>query len=401
MAGSAKINKWLEIAVIVVAILAPTVATVYCLKLITGTEFPPYYAVSRLIKAGSYSQIYDANAMQNAEQFLALQSAHGHSIFIAPPIISWAFYPLSFLHFKQALYLWTFILAISAVMSVLILCRILGLRGAKRAWLAVLLGTMGPFVLSLGKGYLIPILLLALVGLFANLKKRNFLLASLYQSLCWLQPQLILPLLCFELGIGQIYTVIITSLLAIIGLLLSFLIGGVGIIRSWYQLFSQQMNDWPACLADCTLQGQLLRFTVHRDLANQIAIASYFVLLIAVFIIGKRVKTKQWQLSILLTAVIPLSLVFFLRSSNQNLLLLFPGIVSLILMPINSWLKYVRALLIMVTLAILLLPLDMLFSCYMTERSVYNPFFWLIVIFAICALLIEKYVNGQNASADI
>ncbi len=401
MARSAKINKWLEIATIVVCILAPTVATVYCFKLTQGAEFSQYYAIGRLIKAGAYNQIYDANAVQGMERILGLNPVHGHSIFIVPPIISWVFYPLPFLNFQQAFYLWTFILAVAALASFLMLCRNLGLSGIKRAWLAVLLGAMGSFVLSISEGYLIPLLLLALVGLFANLKKRNFLMASIYQSLFWLQPQLMLPLLCFELGIGQIYTVTITSLLAVIGLLISFLIGGFGIVKVWYQLFFQQMHNWSGGLADCTLQGQLLRFTLHRDLANQIAIAAFFILMVAVFVIGKRVKAKQWQLNILLTAVLPLSLVLSLRSSSQDLLLLFPGIVSLMLMSINSWLKYVRALLIMITLAILLLPLDMLINCNAIEKSVYNPFFWLTIIFALCALIIEKHSKTQNANGDV
>ncbi len=401
MAASEKINKWLEMAIITMAIFAPTAAVVYCFRLAQGAEFSQYYIVGRLIKAGAYNQIYNADTIQNMEKALSLAFVHGHSTFIVPPIISWTFYPLSLLGLKPALYLWIFILAASVLGSFFMLCRILGVKGVNRVWLAVLLGAMGPYALSMSEGYLIPLMLLALVGLFANLKKRNFLQASIYQSLFWLQPQLVPPLLCFELGMGQLYTVIITTLLAVIGLLVSFLIGGFGIVGAWYQLFHRHTHNWLACLADCTLQGQLLRFGISKDPAYGIAIAAYFVLLIAAFMIGKRIKAKQCQINILFTAIVPLSIVLSLRASSQELLLLFPGIVSLILMPINSWLKYVRALLIMVTLAILILPIDMLISCNATERSVFNPFFWLTIVFAVCALIIEKHSKGQSASGDV
>ena len=400
MAGSAKFNKWLDMTISVVCILAPTAIIIPWQRLTKVTEFFQYYAISRLMQAGIYEQIYNAGAVRAIENALRLDFIHGYPIFIAPPVINWFFYPLAFLGFKEALYLWTFILLISTFCAYIMLCQFLGLRGNKKIWVAALLGAMGPLTISIWKGYLIPLLLLALVGLFVNLKKRNFLLASVYQSLFWFQPQLILPLLCFELGIGQPYTVIITFLFAIIGLLVSSLIGGVGIVNNWYQLFLKQIYNGSGLFAECTLQGQLLRFSVNGDFANHIAIVIYFVLLIGAFLLGKRVKGKQWQLSVLLTGLLPLSLCFSPHSSSYDLLLLFPGIIFLMLMPISNWLKYVRAVLIMSSFAILFVPFYMLINCRVIESSIYNPFFWLILIFGICALIIEKSVSGHSARVD-
>jgi hypothetical protein len=398
MAATVKMNKWLEMTIVAVCILLPTAVVVPWQKISKVTEFFQYYAISYLSHSGTYSLIYNSGTTQNIEHILGLEFNYAYPVFIVPPIISWFFYPLAFLGFKQALYMWLGLLAFCALGAHSIICKLLGLRDVRRIWIAVLLGAMGPLALAIWKGNLTPILLLAIAGLFINLKKRNFFMASVYQSLLWLQPQLILPLLCFELGLGQNYTVIISSLMAIIGLLISCLMGGLDIINSWYVLFFGQIHNWASCINGSNLQGELLRFGVQIEHANLIAMIAYLLLLIAAFVLGKGVKSKKWQLSILFTVLIPLSLLLSLRTSSIELLLLFAAIVWLIFLPISGWLKYLRAALVMGTLAILFLPLYLIIGGVI-ENSIYNPFFWLLIIFGTASFFIEKS-NSTNANFD-
>ena len=244
MAGSTKINKWLEMAITIVCFLIPSAVIARWYSLQKATDFLQYYCASNLMHSGAYNHIYSALPANIS------------------PTVSWLFYPLVLFNFKYALYLWIFILIMAGLVMGLMLCRFLGLKNAKRIWVLALLGAMGPFVLSLWKGYFASLLLLVLMGLLVNLKKRNFLMASIYQTLFWLQPQLLLPLLCFEIGMGQFYTVLITVLLAIIGLLMSCLMGGFGLVNSWYFAFVKYINNGLAALTDITFQGELLRFGV-------------------------------------------------------------------------------------------------------------------------------------------
>jgi hypothetical protein len=174
--------------------------------------------------------------------------------------------------------------------------------------------------------------------------------------------------------------------------------GRLDIINSWYVLFAKQMHNWSAAISGCNLYGELLRFGVQIDLASLIAIIAYLLLLISAFVLGKGVKSKKWQLSILFTVLIPLSLLLSLRTASTELLLLFPAVVWLIFLPINGGLKYLRAALMISSLAMLFLPFYMIIGGAI-EHSVYNPFFWLLIVFASASFFIEKS-NSPSANFD-
>lgn len=399
MTGNAKSNKWLETLLAIVCIFAPASISTACLRLAHSNEFLPYYAASYLMQRGSYGQIYDTHLLRNIQQTFSTGESN-FLPFVVSPVISWVFYPLAFLGFKQALYMWISILVFSIFAAYLLFTRFWGLRGSKKLWLAALFGCMGPLIVSISKATLIPVVLFAFTGLFINLKKRNFLMASVYQSLLWLQPHIVLPMLCFEFGLGQIYTVVITSLVAVIGILISCLLGGVGILNDWFQLFFRQIYNFSESLGSCTLQGELLRCGIKSSLADQISAVVYLTFLIGAFFIGKLVKKKEWDLGTVLTIILPLTIVLGFHAFGHDLLLLLPGIIFLMMMSINNWLKYLRASLIMSTLSILFFPFYILIISSAMERSIFNPFFLLLSVFIIVALVVQKYAAGDVASTD-
>ena len=375
MSRGAKINKWLEYSLIVVCFLAPLIVLVSWKKLEQSNDFAECYAASYLMNNYTYSLIYN----------------HTFSI---PPIISWIFVPLADLKVKMALYVWLAFAIVFMLSSCFTLCESLGVRGVKKLWTFALFGALGPCAMSICHEQLSPLLLFALTGLFVTLKKRSPILASTYQFLLWLKPYLLIPLIVCELGAGQTVLVVVSFLLAVIGLLLSCVSGGVGCIQGYgHQLVSAKIETSLLSLLHASaIPNRVLNSAPLLDLYSAISIVVYLILIGMAFIVGRQIKAKKLKPAILFTFLIPLTLCLFSKALVYDLLLISPGILLFIVSKASGWLKYVKIIIVIGLFAVLLLP-NYLIICSLgiSKNGFLSPFFWVTLLFAIGSLAIEKY----------
>jgi len=383
MASKAKLNKWLEFIIIIICFMAPMSVAVPWKWLKHSGDFSQCYATSYLMHTGSYSLIYN-------------------NTFSIPPIISWIFAPLAWFRINLALGLWTANSIIFMLLSYFMLCQSLGIRGAKRLWVAAFLGALGPFIMAVWHEQLTPLLFFALTGLFIALKKRRPVQASIYQFLLWLKPYLLIPIIVYELGAGQSNLVIITFLLAIIGLLLSCVLGGLPLLGNyWHLCMSYKMETSLLSIFQAfVLPNRALRFFIPIDLYSAISIAIYLFLLIAAFFIGKQVRAKKLPLTVTLTSIVPLTLCLFSPSLDYDVLLIVPGILLLAVSNIDGWLKYLKILLILAIFGFLFLPDYLIIHSMSISRSgIFSPFFWGSLAFALGALIIERQQVEHNVTS--
>ncbi len=381
MAGSIKTNKWLEFVLATVCFLTPMVVVVPWSKLEQSNDFAKCYAASYLMHSDAYRLIYNANVF-------------------APPVIGWIFSPLSYLKLKMALYAWIAIAIIAMFVSCLVICQSLGIKGSKKLWVFAFFGALGPCVMSVWHEQLLPFILFALTGLYISLKKRRFIYASIYQFLLWLKPYILFPIMISELAAGQTNLVVISFLLAVIGVLISCVRGGTSILWNYWQLCLSQKLDTPllSLLQAFAVPNHILVSAWQLDLYRSITTVLYGALLVIAFFAGKEIKAKKLPLSILFTFIVPLTLCLFSSILPYDLLLIAPAILLVVVSQPQGWRKYLKAILVLVILAVLILP-DYLaiFSLGIFRNTVFSPFFWATLAFSIGSLIIKRQSVGGHA----
>jgi hypothetical protein len=224
--------------------------------------------------------------------------------------------------------------------------------------------------------------------------------ASIYQFLLWLKPYLLIPFIFYELGAGQSNLVIITFLLAIIGVLISRLLGGLSLLNNyWYFCMSGKFETSLLSLFQAfALPNRALKFFIPIDLYSAISAVIYLLLLVAAFFIGKQVRAKKLPLAILFTSIIPLTLCLFSPVLGYDMLLIAPGILLLAVSKVDGWRKYLKILLILAMFGILFLPdYLIIYSLSIARSGIFSPFFWGSLVFALGALIIER----QSATHDV
>ncbi len=383
MARGAKLNRWLEYIVVIICFIAPMLVAIPWAKLDQSNDFAQCYAASYVMHNNSFSQIYNSS-------------------FSVPPVISWFFSPLAWLKCKTALYAFIAVGTGLMLLSCLALCQAMGIRGGKRLWTVAAFGALGPCIMAIWHEQLTPILLFALVGLFVSLKKKRYLSATAYQFLLWLKPYLLLPLIMSEIGAGQTNLVIISLLLAVIGVLLSCVVGGVGILESYWHVFTTNKieTSFLSLFQAFAIPNPILRIGLPIHLYSLFSVLLYLAVLVVAFFVGKQIKAKQLRVSILLTFLIPLVVCLFSGAMAYDLLLLTPAIFLIAITKTEGWLKYLKILVMTGIIGVLILPSYLLiFSMGIFRSGIFSPFFWSALIFTGFAFIIEKHNSGSDGSA--
>ena len=289
------------------------------------------------------------------------------------------------------------------ILSYAMFCQCLSLSSTEKLWAAVLLGFSGPYVMSLGLGQLSCLLLFGLVCLLDGIKYKKWLLTVFGQSLFWFKPHLLLPILCYEVGAG-LYNISLASFgLAMCGLILSITAGGYLIVPNYIHLLkldNQLQGSSGASWIEPTLKGQLVKFSVSYDHSCQIAVLSYFALLVFSWYLGKSVKAKRLTDNILFYSVVPLSLCLALHCCSYDLLLIYPGIFAFLKTQIVSRYRKTSFMLAGALIVILLIPIYLpIHYLYILKRGIIDPFFFLVLIFAVGATIIEWKCNREQTSS--
>ncbi len=213
------------------------------------------------------------------------------------------------------------------------------------------------------------------------------------RNIFWLKPHLLLPILFCQLNKAMLRIPFFVCLFGLAGLLLSSVIGGFAIITNYLALFTsnQIQSNFLGLIYGPTLRGQLLKFSINYDICTKVALVGYIFLLVFALLNRKKIKLGEPKINILFTSLIPLSLCLSLHLHNYDLLLLLPGILLLFTYSLNKPLNYLRIFIISIVVLISLSPIYVyLHYSYVLQGGLINPFFWIILIFAIGAFIIEQ-----------
>lgn len=382
-----KLKKYLDFTVIMLVFAFPVFRLIPWPEHLQLSDFIEYYAVSNLMHTGQYNQIYNDVMVQNLEHVLVPNTTHSYLPFLVSPLLAWIVYPLAYFKTEVSLYIWTGILWFTVIVSYMILCQTFHIEGRKKIWWAVFIATSGPFIEAIRLGQLSPILLL---GLTLVLNKPRSAASVIGQSLLWLKPHLLLPLLAFEINTPLRLLAVLTCLAGVLGLLISCLLGGFSIVPNYLHLLesAEIHGNLLGLIYGPTLRGQLLKFSCDQHLAVKIATAIYSLLLVFSLLLSSKIKRLSSNTGF--TAILPITLCLSPHLHNYDLLLLIPSIFLLSSYSLSGSLFRLRLFIISLLALVFLLPVYIILHYfYVASGGLINPFFWSVLIFGIGALIIE------------
>jgi len=378
----------MDLLIILICLCAPAALLTPWNNLASATDFPNYYAAARMIASGHFATAYDVNMIGPLEnQFFP--DLKGRVLpFLLCPALAWCCLPLAALPYRQAFATWTVFLFASLVCAFFLFSHVFRLSRRERLWAAAILGTSGPCLETLRIGQPSTIFLLGLALLAYGLKNDRSLAAACGQSVFWLKPHILLPLIFFEAGRGLISIPTVTGLIGIGGIVVAVLLGGSGVINSYYHLLSShQAQLYMGLSYGPTLRALLINLLPGFG-SDLLVLAVYALVPIFAFLIGRIYQQRQTTLLLqLLAVVLPVSLVLSPHLHNYDLLLLFPGIVGVFAM--RSSKSQVQSMRVVAGLLACLLSLPIYILghyFYVLRGGVFNPFFIGTCIWAIVAV---------------
>jgi hypothetical protein len=294
--------------------------------------------------------------------------------------------PLVLLPAGLAAALWTFELVLALAVSLWLMIERWQLSRHESLWLVGIVLLSGPAVEALRLGQLAPLMLLAMTAAM-SIADRHPRLSGLLLDLLVVKPQQLFPLLLFCLGNGRRQLMITAIALMVILFGLAELMFGT----SGMTLYLVTVAD-PANLQlmqpelTPTVRGQMmLLFGVHSWLTSVVAAVAWVLSATVIALIAWRNRGSRHWITLCLAACLPLGLVTSLHCHDYDLLLLLPGVVSLmrtkLWVSLNTWLK---ACFMLGTLAFALPFYTDIHYGYLLRGGTLNPYFTLLFAFALC-----------------
>ena len=384
--------------IIVISLVLPLLLAVPGGPLTLPNDYPNYYAASKLIRSGNFSSVYDQRTIKDIESRIAPERMkEGGLPFLVPPVLALGFFPLSFFSYQISLWIWTIFSITLIVVSYLVLTSLLALSKRTRLWAAAVTGSLGPAVISIALAQLSAVLLLGMVCLIYGYKQKRWIIAAIGQSLLWLKPHLVIPLICFEAGAKRYGLCIMSCIVAFFGLLVSSCLGGFSILPNYIHLLiahNQISGSNLGLQIEPTLRGQLLKLFLNFDHITVIAIIGYLTLLGFAWYAGKLAKEKGLEINLLFCTIVPLSLCLALHAHSYDLLLLCPGAFLLMTPKLSRRLNYARLFLIAGSTAIFILPTYLLIHyLYILRGGVIDPFF--LDNFDFCHWVTDNFIKAS------
>jgi len=321
-----------ELLVLLAGLCIPTAIVTPWNHLPVFTDFPEYYAGAKLIAAGRFPDVYSIPVLGSLENNLYPLLQGRVVALLLFPILSWCLAPLALLSYEAAFAVWMIILPLALVAALILFSNLFALTRKQRLWAAAILGTSGACLECLRIGQPAALYLLGLAILAYGIKNKKLSLAAVGQSVLWLKPHLLLPLVIFQVGAGLHVLVRSTLLIGAAGLLVAVLLGGGAVIETYYQLMTSQLvHLYMGTESGPTWRAQLLRIGVTGILGDAMTYGAYALMLVLVFIIGKLHAGRSTFGMALFAGVVPLMLLFAPHLHNYDLVLLFPGLLCVFL----------------------------------------------------------------------
>lgn len=279
--------------------------------------------------SGRFADVYNLSAMGTLQNQLC-PSTQGRLLpLFLPPVLVWLCTPLAFLPYQLSFVIWTALLCVSLTLALLLIGRSFALSGRALIWAAAIFGASGPCMECIRVGQPSAFFLLGLAAAIHFWKEKKYSLVACGQSILWLKPHLLLPLLAFQAGCGSMRSWATTIAIGLAGFAISLLIGGSSVINSYCQMISSNQARQYMGLNGPTLSRQLVGLGVLNEAQiDAISLSFYALLLLAGYLIGKVQCSNQRQLVLLVSVLIPLALAFAPYLQNYDVILLLPGVLA-------------------------------------------------------------------------
>ena len=292
-------------------------------------DLPEYFAGATLSLSGRGASVYKLPELTSEEHRLfPAMGERAVGLFI-PPFSLPLLLPVALMPPPLAPVIWTVLLALAALVSVLMLRKTFQLSLVATLWLTATACLSGPLYESLRIGQLAPILLLCLCLAVDQLKQGKEIKAGLALAVLLLKPQELLPIMLYLIGAAKWKTA--GTLLAVGAALvvISLALPGLDGWRSYIALLGDvsQNSVYMQPQLSATVRGQLLRVLfLGADFANLFSLGVLAVTSCFILWSGKRLRG---DLHGLLFLALPLGLLSALHCHDYDLILLAPSIVAL------------------------------------------------------------------------
>lgn len=369
------------------------------------SDFPEYYAAARLILSGHGADVYNLNALAQAQHslFPALGNRDVIVLYVPPMALPWLV-PVGWLPAEIARYAWKALLVVALGGSIYVLAKTFSLSTKGVCWTIAIIFVSGAAYDALRIDQLAALLLLAFTLAIYFLKRNKPMFAALALSFLLLKPQQLLPFLVYSLGAKQYRLLLmLTSFTAILFAISMLEIGPQG-LANYRELLASSIQNSTHMQPElnATLRGQLLRFfpDAKTSIMNLSSIVYALVLGIS-YLAGRKFADKgRWLDAGLLTAV-PLGLVLSVHCHDYDLLLLAPSLVVLLRDDLQDKIPPWALLVGMLAGMMFELPFYIYIHYdYLLKNGLINPYFWALLALAI-GLLVFVAKNEDEFKHDI
>ncbi len=394
---------------LLIAVVAAVVSPVILLHLIyrasdnwlVFNDLPAFYAAAKLVLAGQAASVYRLDTMFDMQHQIfpglgerALPVPH-------PPFALFTIAPIGLLSLHSLFDVWTAILFVSLIASVVVLCLTFHLSLKSSLWIFAVLCIYAPTWESLRIGQLSPVILLMLSVAVWAIKSNKFWLAGMMLALAFGKPQDVLPLLIFFAGVGRWKEIKwFLVFLAIMTIASMMLFGVDSYLNCLRFLVNPYREVWLQPQIHATVRGQLLRiFPVYSPAVNTFCSALMLMICGAIFVMGRRYKNSAHWLEFGLIVVLSLGLFFSPHLYNYELLLLLLSVIPLLAIKAKRSWKLTALYCLVPFLMPIYIPIH---YEYILEGGIINPLFFALAMYVgVVAVGFRKNVEplkGEKAA---
>lgn len=345
------------------------------------SDLPEYYAAGHMLACGSGADIYKTEALRACEQALFPQLGQRSIDFFLPPVLLALFIPLSFVPTGIVLYIWTAVLVLVILASLVLMEATFGLSRRQTLWLSVVMSLSGPVWECLRTGQIAPFLLLGLTCAIKLSGDRGSLQSGLAQGLWLVKPHLLLPVVLAQICLRQWRTLAGTAALLAGGLALSYLlIGGRGFVN-YVELVGSHFMQSQSMRSSVgpTLRGQLLACGVAPAVAADLSWAGLALFLVLVAWLAFRRADGRQAVIACFALTVPGALLFAHHMHNYDLVVMLPALLCVKRAGLLAGLPVRLVVAGLLPLLVLVMPAyNFLHYYWVLQGGVPNPFFILL-----------------------
>lgn len=371
---------------LVIAIMAAIVSTALTAGLFLAaykyfdsiSDLPEYVVAGHLIAEGRGVKIYDGPTViaERKKLYPTLRDRPGASVLCPPPAFP-LFLPFAVAPPEVMKVIWTPILALAAVASVLLLRNAYALSARATAWLWAVLFCLGPLFEAFKLNQISTVLLLALCSAIWLFKRDREFAAGAVLALFLFKPQELLTFMLFLIGAGRWRAVKGFATAVIASTLVSVVIVGLDAYPGFFELTRhlKELNPIMQPEITATVRGQLMRLHIQYDLVQAISMAVLVAASAFSFWFGRRQRGQAGWLDAGMAVTLPIGLTTAMLCHFYDLILLVPAGLALIYSPLTQVIpKYFSAFGMLIIMA-LAMPIALIVHYQWVLKSMpINPY---------------------------